>query len=245
VYTNPRVADADLGALYDDDYYRGMGFDPAVDYAGPVDAWTRAENERIVRTIEAALERPIAGVRWLDFGCGTGTLLERVRIGGGDALGFDDSPAAMGACESRGIPTLTQTQIAELRGAFDVVSAVEVIEHVPDPIGFLRTLRDLVKPGGVVYVHTENWNVVRRLPGTGYLMPEGHIQYFTPASMRRAFDLAGLTEVSTFDRCWFVWRRLPGSVRMLIPDTALPALRAALVRLVPGFAPFPVGRRPL
>jgi len=240
VRVNPRIADDALGELYDEAYYRGEGFDASVDYSGSVSTWTRAENARIIETVVEARRRPITRTRWLDFGCGTGTLVEAVVAAGAIGIGTDDSDAAIAACREREIDVVSIADLESQLGTFDVVSAIEVIEHVPDPISFVRHLKRFLKPGGIIYVHTENWNVVRRLPGTPYLMPEGHIQYFSPRVMRMVFGRSGLNEVDAFDRCWFVWRRLPAPVKRLIPAAWLRASRAVLVRNFPEYAPFPV-----
>jgi SAM-dependent methyltransferase len=244
VYTNPRVADEDLGKLYDDEYYAGRGFDSSINYDAPPSDWTRAENAAIVKTVSSALLRPLNGARWLEVGCGSGTLLEAILEAGADGFGFDDSSAAQEKCRSRSLPMLTRAEVELQRGTFDVVSAIQVIEHVPDPVDFIRYLSSLTKPGGVIFVHTENWNVVRRLPSTPYIMPEGHIQYFTPASMRRLFKMCGIQEVPVFNRVWFVWRRLPDGLRRLVPTPVLTMLRGLLLSIVPGYATFPVGRKP-
>jgi len=243
IRTDPRIPDERLGELYDAAYYRGGGFDPNVDYLGPVTQWTRNENAGILATVRDALGTPLSGVRWLDIGCGTGTLLDEVRKSGAAGFGHDDSEAAVESCSRKGIPVLDSTELDGLRGTFDVVSAVEVIEHVADPIGFVKYMASFARIGGVVYVHTENWNVVRHLPGRPYVMPEGHIQYFTPQSMREVFAGLGLREARVFNRSWFVWRRLPKFVQNLVPVRSLPLLQQSLVRFAPGFAPFPVAIR--
>jgi 2-polyprenyl-3-methyl-5-hydroxy-6-metoxy-1,4-benzoquinol methylase len=243
IRTDPRISDEELGSLYDEQYYKGEGFDPAVNYEGTVSQWTVNENAGILATVRDALDCPLAGARWLDLGCGTGTLVAAVRAAGADGVGFDDSAWAMASCRRKGVPTLEERELITLRGTFDVVSAVEVIEHVADPVGLVRAMTAYVRPGGVVYVHTENWNVVRHLPGRPYIMPEGHIQYFTPQAMRRILTMCELREAPIFNRSWFVWRRLPLAIRSAVPESALPALSRGLVMLAPGFAPFPVGLR--
>jgi SAM-dependent methyltransferase len=244
IRTDPRIADERLGELYDDAYYLGAGFDRTINYEGTVSPSTRDENSRIVATVRDALDRPLAGARWLDLGCGTGTLLAAIRDAGAGGFGFDDSPAAMSSCGRKGLPILERRELEALRGTFDVASAIEVIEHVPDPVGLVRYLASIVRPGGVVYVHTGNWNLVRHLPGRPYLMPEGHIQYFTPQTMRSVFAKCGVHEARVFNRSWFAWRYLPSALKARIPERVLPTLQRTVVRLAPSFAPFPVGIRP-
>lgn len=243
VYVSPRIADADLNALYDEGYYRGEGFDKNVDYAAAPTEWTLRENDDIIATVSEALSRPIAGARWLDVGCGMGQLVEAARAAGAGAVGFDESAVAVRACATRGLPVLDLKDIHDSTGTFDVVSAIQVIEHVADPIGFVKFLSSLVRVGGIIYIHTENWNVVRHLPGTGYVMPEGHIQYFTPQAMRMLLKNCELIEVPVFNRVWFVWRRLPSSLRKLVSSRALGTCYKLLLKFVPGYATFPVARR--
>lgn len=243
VYVNPRIADADLSALYDEGYYRGEGFDENVDYATAPTEWTLRENEDIIATISEALGRPFVSVRWLDVGCGTGRLVEAARAAGAEAVGFDESAAALRACATRGLPVLGLEDINDSTGTFDVVSAIQVIEHVADPVGFVRFLSSLVRVGGIIYIHTENWNVVRHLPGTGYVMPEGHIQYFTPQAMRTLLKHCDLVEVPVFNRVWFVWRRLPVSLRKLVSPRARGICYKLLLKFLAGYATFPVARR--
>ncbi len=243
VRVNPRIANLRIAELYDREYYAGRGFDRSVRYTGEIGGWARAENDRIIRTVETALKRPITGVRWIDVGCGTGALLESVRSKGAVGLGSDDSDAAMEACRARNVPFLRANQLNEVLGTFDVVTAVEVIEHVTDPIQFLRFLVSLVRKGGIVYVHTENWNVVRRFPGTPYIMPEGHLQYFTPTSMRKLFATVGLNESTVVDRCWFILRRLPGPLQTALPEWFVSQLRFVFQAAAADFTPFPVGIR--
>jgi 2-polyprenyl-3-methyl-5-hydroxy-6-metoxy-1,4-benzoquinol methylase len=244
IYIEPRIADDELSNLYNDAYYSGNGFDETIDYEAPPSQWTIAENALIVASVYDALKGQIQGARWLDVGCGSGTLLEAICKSGASGFGFDESAAAERTCESRGLHLLSKADLDSQRGTFDVVSAVQVIEHVPDPADFLTYLASLVRDSGIIFVHTENWNVVRRLPGTPYVMPEGHIQYFTPASMRKLFTSCGIEEVPVFNRVWFLWRRLPNSLRRLVPTTMLTLLQRLLVSVASGYAPFPIGRKP-
>lgn len=242
VYVNPRLSDDALALLYDEEYYHGKGFDRTIDYAGPVSRYKRSELEAVLCTVES-VTNGVAGKRWLDFGCGAGILLEELVKRGADAVGFDDSAVALRRCSEKQLPVATLRELESASGTFDVISAVEVIEHLPDPRAFLRTLVSFLKIGGVAYVQTGNWNVVRRLPGTPYLMPEGHIHYFTPPELHRLFREVGLEYAQTLNRSWFPWRDLHPAVRSFIPLKAYDALAAAVSAVAPGFGPFPIGIR--
>jgi 2-polyprenyl-3-methyl-5-hydroxy-6-metoxy-1,4-benzoquinol methylase len=243
VRVDPRIADEDLDELYDAGYYRGEGFDATIDYSSQPTKETIAENADIIDSIAEAAGGSVRGLRWLDVGCGTGTLLEQARDRGANVCGYDSSAAALATSELKRIPLLDAASLEENAQTFDIVSAIEVIEHVPDPRAFLQFLAARAQPGGVVFVRTGNWNLVRRLPGTPYLMPEGHIHYFTPNVMRRLFAQSMLREAPAFNRTWFAWRLVPDPIRRFVPTQAFNALARATRKFAPAFADYPIGLR--
>ena len=100
----------------------------------------------------------------LDIGCGAGLLTEALAKAGFPVLGLDAAPAAIAAAKAhasgqdlplryRGgrIETLIEEQMT-----FPVITALEVIEHVPDPARFLAGLTAALKPGGLLVVSTLN-----------------------------------------------------------------------------------------
>jgi len=153
---------------------------------------------------------------------------------------MDSSEAALLACRGNGTP-LADGDVDALaaRGvSFDGIVSTEVIEHTTSPKAFLKSILRLLRPGGLLYVTTGNWNLVRLVRGTPYIMPEGHIYYFTPATMRQYFRLVGLDLVNVLNRSWSGWRAL----RPLTPRIVKP-LGEAFSRVALAYAPFPVGRR--
>jgi SAM-dependent methyltransferase len=92
--------------------------------------------------------------RILDAGCGTGrNLADYARLG--PASGVDPSPEAVAFCHARGLDQVAQSGVEQLPfgdGAFDLVTATDVLEHIPDDHGAARELRRVTRAGGSLLV---------------------------------------------------------------------------------------------
>ena len=111
---------------------------------------------------------PLAGKRVLDVGCGGGILADSMARRGADVLGIDLAGKALKVAQLHAIeastPRIAYREIAaealaqESPDAFDVVTCMEMLEHVPDPSSIVRAAATLVKPGGWVFFSTINRN---------------------------------------------------------------------------------------
>lgn len=138
---------------------------------------------------------------WLDVGCGAGTLLRAVTANGWRAVGTEVAPAAARAGQAAGLDVrVGELDDLDLEPAtFDVVSLVEVVEHVHDPVGLLKQAALLVRPGGALYVTTPHARgVSARLLGTRWsvVAPPEHLQLFSAKGLRAALAAAGLRVTS-------------------------------------------------
>jgi 2-polyprenyl-6-hydroxyphenyl methylase/3-demethylubiquinone-9 3-methyltransferase len=110
----------------------------------------------------------LQGKRVLDVGCGGGILAESMARRGAEVLGIDlaNKPlkvAQLHAMEA-GVPQLAYREVAvealaaEMPGGFDVVTCMEMLEHVPQPASVVQACTQLVRPGGWVFFSTINRN---------------------------------------------------------------------------------------
>ena len=146
---------------------------------------------------------PLAGLRVLDVGCGGGILSDSMARKGADVTGIDLSSKALKVAQLHALEAGT-TQVSyreisaeamalEQPASFDVVTCMEMLEHVPDPASVVRACAALVKPGGWVFFSTINRNpksFLFAIVGAEYLLqmlPKGTHEY---AKMIRPSELA-------------------------------------------------------
>lgn len=157
----------------------------------------------------------LAGVRVLDVGCGGGLLAEALARAGAQVTGIDLAPgmievARLHAAESRlaiDYHMVPAEELARSSGAsFDVLTCMEMLEHVPQPQQMVATLASLLRPGGALFVSTLNRNLrsfLTAIVGAEYLLrllPRGTHEYerfIRPAELARWGRAAGLTLQST------------------------------------------------
>jgi SAM-dependent methyltransferase len=118
---------------------------------------------------------------------------------GWDAWGVEPSRWAVEEASRQGLRVIQgTTETADLpRGFFDVVTMWDVIEHLTDPLGELVRVRDLLKPGGYLVVHTiDIGSLFARLMGSRWpWLMEMHVYYFTRPTLRRLLEEAGFSVV--------------------------------------------------
>ena len=109
----------------------------------------------------------LGGKRVLDVGCGGGILAESMAQRGADVTGIDMGEAPLKVAKLHGLEsgvkvnyqrTTAEAFAAEHAGEFDVVTCMEMLEHVPDPASVVEACKRLVKPGGKVFFSTINRN---------------------------------------------------------------------------------------
>lgn len=190
-----------------------------------------ADYERILAEIEAEL--PGKG-RLLDVGCGACYFLECATRRGWEAHGVEVASWAPEAAKARGVTHLHHGLLADQRFAdssFDVVYISQVLEHLADPKADLREMHRVLRPGGLFYANVPNYH---RLPVMfncdDFVLdtPMGHLNYFTPRSLRRMVDTCGFRVLRTSTYGGLKWENLLGRpTKSEVIDAQKPAAPAA------------------
>ena len=202
VYTNPRLKGAKIGELYDADYFQGHGFDKSVNYVKDVDDYGIEKSSYTLNdwdsdTILSMLSGVKGGApKLLEIGCGTGVFLAKAREHGFECEGLELSSYAADFVRNMGIPVQTKSieDAVHDDNSFDAIVMREVIEHLPHPLESIRTIQRWLKPGGVLFMATGNYDCPeRKLRGSDwfYFMPEGHLYYFSNRTMTKYLKKAG------------------------------------------------------
>jgi len=147
---------------------------------------------------------PLKGLKVLDVGCGGGILSDAMARCGASVLGIDMSGKALGVAQLHALEAQTtdvtyrevnaEALADEQPGQFDVVTCMEMLEHVPNPASVVRACAKLVKPGGWVFFSTINRNpkaFMLAIVGAEYvlgMLPKGTHEF---AKFIKPSELAG------------------------------------------------------
>lgn len=219
LWLDPRPADQCIGDLYDN-YYTHTGKPAEVKNGLWEQAISLALSERLgypmvgkprllakllsyMPSVGAAAELEVMRInasetgRLLDFGCGGGAFLRRMRNAGWTVAGTEpDTKAAARLAAEEGFPVYSSLDdlIQKRETGFDIIVLSHVIEHLPEPIKTLIQLRSLLNDGGKLLLTTPNaLSLGSLIFGQSWrgLEPPRHFNVFTPNSLRQALERAG------------------------------------------------------
>jgi SAM-dependent methyltransferase len=150
--------------------------------------------------------------RFLDVGCNMGMLLRHVKRMGWTAVGVEPSPTVSKLAVERNRLQVYNCFLHELpqheREAFDVIALSDVLEHIVEPLQFLREVNRWLAPGGIVYIKVPNgrWNLFKqgvlgllgRAPKQGLWDAYEHVVHYTDRTLvamlsRAGFDVLKVT----------------------------------------------------
>ena len=201
--------------IYNEDYYQGKGPDPYVDYGREYSDYRRTDRPLEFTDLWRLAQRhhqpapEATTVRWLDYGCGAGGLLKFLRdqatfAGQGSALPLEIHGHDIGSYADRlkqvdRFSILSPAELAAAGGSFDIITCIEVVEHVREVHEVFATLARLLKPGGLLLLTTGNLtSPAARMAGLNYryLLPEFHISLLNPDCLRHLYQKHGLLPLS-------------------------------------------------
>ena len=155
---------------------------------------------------------PVAGLNVVDIGCGGGILADSLARRGAQVLGIDLAGKALKVAQLHALEAGTkgvkyrevsaEALAAEMPGQFDVVTCMEMLEHVPDPASVVKACATLVKPGGWVFLSTIHRNAkafALAIVGAEYvlgMLPRGTHEY---AKLLRPSELAAYCRAAGLD----------------------------------------------
>lgn len=155
---------------------------------------------------------PVTGLNVVDVGCGGGILADAMARSGAKVTGIDLSTKALKVAQLHALEAQTPNvdylevsveALAKQRpGSYDMVTCMEMLEHVPDPSSVVSACAELVKPGGWVFFSTLNRSpksFLFAIVGAEYvlnLLPRGTHEY---AKMIRPSELAGYCRAASLD----------------------------------------------
>ncbi|HXG60971.1 MAG TPA: class I SAM-dependent methyltransferase [Planctomycetota bacterium] len=176
--------------------------------------------------------------RLLEVGVGSGSFLRAARSAGFTVTGCDLSETVCRRIEERwGIPMHRGSLDLLPPAQWDVVVMNHVLEHVQDPVDFLRAARRRLRPGGVLHVAVPNVACIEALfPGWNCYLP-CHLSYFTPQSLSQTLRRAGFQVERRLTHENFSTWFLTGLRTLLGVSTASSPALAASLRRVPSWWP--------
>jgi SAM-dependent methyltransferase len=184
VYMNPAPAPATLERLYNDESYTTHWLNPAA-----INALDPADYDR-----PAAAIAPAPGQTWLDVGCSTGEFLKFARDRF-ECHGVEINPERAAVGRERGF-NVTAGTLADVAGSerFDVISMLQVIEHLVDPTQSLADVGRLLKPDGIFYFNTPcvdsaSFGLFRERHS--HVSSFGHVCLYTKAGLARLAERCG------------------------------------------------------
>ncbi len=164
---------------------------------------------------------PLDGKDALDVGCGAGLLTEPLARLGATATGIDASPeviaVARGHMQTAGLHIDYQVgEVQDLQGQFDLITAMEVIEHVAEPASFVAALARRLAPGGLLIMSTPNataWSKLLMITvgeGLGRIPRGTHefAKFIAPEGLKQLLAQAGLKCVDVEGIAWSLTRGL-------------------------------------
>lgn len=181
--------------IYDYNYYQGLGADPKINFKYEQDfpdKTIRQYEWRGILKVIQSYESLDSNTKWLDFGCGNGSLIQYCQTRTNCNMYGSEEGWIKEIVLEKGLPLIDLKDIHKYYNTFDVITAIEVLEHIEDPIGALKNINKLLKPNGLFFYTTGNAEPHRdNILEWSYLVPEIHISLYEPNTLEIALQKSG------------------------------------------------------
>lgn len=202
LFLSPRPSVGDFEAFYRDSEssrYWAEVFFPAV-------AEIRREKifrPRVERLADMCAARGTEVARLIEVGAGFGIFVDewRRRFPATEILAIEPSSSLAAECRAKGFDVVEDIveNVTAGKNSADLVACFEVLEHVYDPLAFIRHLTALARPGGAVFISTlgiDGFDLQTLWDSSGQISPPHHINFLSVEGFERLFERAGLKDVT-------------------------------------------------
>jgi len=214
IYLNPRPSSKKIDDMYDEDYFHGKGFDKGVDYLEGLKyrkVWEPWHNSRLM-TIERYVKNLLVEKKGekrgsiLDVGCGLGEFLIVARDAGWDAKGVELSKYSADIAKKKFKLDVFNGRLDDVnttgkfKEKFDVITMIEVIEHLPNPLENLKKCHELLKHQGIIVIQTGDVeSLYSKIKGKNWpYYLAGHLNYFSRRTLKRMLEKAGFEVIKIY-----------------------------------------------
>lgn len=195
-HVSPTPTDEELKKFYEKEFYQHEKPNYFKETKEDLPWWMATYNNYY-----KLFEKRTDGRLLLDIGSGPGHFLACGKKRGWKTIGIEPSGMAAEYSNNRGLLTIHDFFVydrAKGLGLFDVVHAALVLEHVPDPIGFINDMKKMLKKGGLLAIFCPNdYNPLQQIlrkenkMKPWWVVPKHHLNYFTPHSMTTVLERLG------------------------------------------------------
>ncbi len=209
VYENPRLTSEELRSYYSNEsYFLSNDKQDTSSYTDYFSQCNIGLNKEYFSILQQYVQNKLS-IKYLDIGCGPGTLVKLASENGWDATGLEISKWAAEYARHNRINVIENN----LQGAnfssdcFDLISMFDVLEHLPDPVSYVREIFRILKSQGIVIVETPNvggfFSKYLYKQNSEIVKPRAHICLYSPSSIQHLFSKVDFSKIkiNTFPYC--------------------------------------------